>query len=102
MRDDAPFIPDALSHRQLNQLLKTAQASAPQPNLAADQQGAGDAPSLDPNLDQWEIHTRQLLQQIAQDGNGVGAHRSAQQVMALGSFRTHLMLGLQALKAARS
>ena len=102
MRDDSAFIPDALSHRQLNQLLKTAQASAPQPNLAADQQGAGDAPSLDPNLDQWENHTRQLLQQIAQDGNGVGAHRSAQQVMALGSFRTHLMLGLQALKAARS
>jgi len=102
MRDDSPFIPDALSHRQLNQLLRTAQASASQLNLAAEQQGAGDAPSLDPNLDQWENHTRQLLQQIAQDGNGVGAHRSAQQVMALGSFRTHLMLGLQALKAARS
>ena len=102
MRDDSAFIPDALSHRQLNQLLKTAQASAPQPNLAADQQGAGDVPSLDLNLDQWENHTRQLLQQIAQEGNGLGAHRSAQQVMALGSFRTHLMLGLQALKAARS
>ena len=102
MRDDAPSIPDALSHRQLNQLLKTAQASAPQPNPAADQQVAGDAPSLDPNLDQWENHTRQLLQQIAQEGDGLGAHRSAQQVMALGSFRTHLMLGLQALKAARS
>ena len=102
MRDDAPFIPDALSHRQLNQLLKTAQASAPQPNLAADQQGAGDAPSLDPDLERWATSTRLLLQQIAQEGNGLGAHRSAQQVMALGSFRTHLMLGLQALKAARS
>jgi len=102
MRDDSPFIPDALSHRQLNQLLRTAQASASQLNLAAEQQGDGDPPRLDPDLDRWENHTRQLLQQIKQEGNGLGAHRSAQQVMALGSFRTHLMLGLQALKAARS
>ena len=74
----------------------------PQQSLAAEQQGAGDAPSLDPDLERWATSTRQLLQQIAQEGDGLGAHRSAQQVMALGSFRTHLMLGLQALKAARS
>ena len=102
MRDDSAFIPDALSHRQLNQLLKTAQRTAPKPSLAAEQQGAGDAPSLDPDLERWATSTRLLLQQIAQEGDGLGAHRSAQQVMALGSFRTHLMLGLQALKAARS
>ncbi|MEC8442297.1 MAG: hypothetical protein VXZ59_08260 [Cyanobacteriota bacterium] len=101
-RDDPPFIPDALSHRQLNQLLKMAQRSAPHTAHAAGQQGSGDARSLDLDLDRWATLTRQLLQQIAQEGDGLGAHRSSQQVMALGSFRTHLMLGLQALKAARS
>ena len=102
MRDESPFIPDALSHRQLSQLLKTAQRSAPQSTNAADQQGGSDDPSLDQDLNRWATHTRRLLRQIAQEGDGAGAHRSPQQVMALGSFRTHLMLGLQALKAAQS
>ena len=93
-RDDAPLIPDDLSHRQLNQWLESAgqerfRSSAEyQDGLSAD-------------LAEWAGQTRILLRRMAEEGDSIGTERSPQQVMALGSFRTHLMLGLQALKASQ-
>ena len=93
-RDDAPLIPDALSHRQLNQWLE----SAGQERFRS---SAEDTDALSADLAEWAGQTRTLLRRLAEEGDSIGTERSPQQVMALGSFRTHLMLGLQALKASQ-
>ena len=93
-RDDAPPIPDALSHRQLNRWLETAMQESSTPAKESND-------ILSAELERWANHTRFLLQRMAHDGDAIGSDRSPQQVMALGSFRTHLMLGLQALKASQ-
>ena len=93
-RDDAPLIPDALSHRQLNQWLE----SAGQERFRS---SAEDQDALSADLADWAGQTRTLLRRLAKEGDSIGTERSPQQVMALGSFRTHLMLGLQALKASQ-
>ena len=87
-------IPDALSHRKLAELLKAAAVEqAP---------GLSDTPPLTQELAEWSRQTQLLLQQMAQEGESIGTSRSELQVMALGSFRTHLLLGLQALSAAQN
>ena len=93
-RDDAPAIPDARSHRQLNQWLSTAMQESSTPAEESND-------TLSVELECWANHTRYLLQHMAQEGDAIGSGRSPRQVMALGSFRTHLMLGLQALKASQ-
>ena len=93
-RDDAPLIPDALSHRQLNQWLE----SAGQERFRS---SAEDQDALSADLADWAGQTRTLLRRLAEEGDFIGTERSPQQVMALESFRTHLMLGLQALKASQ-
>ena len=86
-------IPDALSHRQLTALLQAA--ALEQPPVVSD------TPPLTMELAEWSRQTQLLLQQMAQEGESIGTSRSDQQVMALGSFRTHLLLGLQALREAQ-
>ena len=93
-RDDAPSIPDSLSHRQLNQWLETAMQETSTPAEESND-------TLSAELERWANHTRFLLQRMAREGDAIGSDRSPQHVMALGSFRTHLMLGLQALKASQ-
>ena len=93
-RDDAPPIPDALSHRQPNRWLETAMQESSTPAEESNDK-------LAEEHERWAIHTRLLLQRMAREGDAIGSDRSPQQVMALGSFRTHLMLGLQALKASQ-
>ena len=93
-RDDALSIPDSLSHRQLNQWLETAMQETSTPAEESND-------TLSAELERWADQTSFLLQRMAHEGDAIGSHRSPQQVMALGSFRTHLMLGLQALKASQ-
>ena len=93
-RDDAPTIPDALSHRQLYQWLESA---VQDPSTSAPEE----MDTLTAELAHWAGQTRSLLQRISQEGESIGAQRSPHQVMALGSFRTHLVLALQALKASQ-
>ena len=93
-RDDAPSIPDFLSHRQLNQWLETAMQETSTPAEESND-------TLSAELERWADQTSFLLQRMAHEGDAIGSDRSPQQVMALGSFRTHLMLGLQALKASQ-
>ena len=93
-RDDAPSIPDSLSHRQLNQWLETAMQESSTPAEESND-------TLSAELERWADQTSFLLQRMAHEGDAIGSDRSPQQVMALGSFRTHLMLGLQALKASQ-
>ena len=93
-RDDALSIPDALSHRQLNKLLANARQES---SIPVDES----KDSLSAELERWVNHTRFLLQRMTHKGDDIGSNRSPQQLMALGSYRTHLMLGLQALKASQ-
>ena len=53
-------------------------------------------------LSAWADQTRELLQWIDQQGDAVSESRTPKQVMALGSFRTHLVMGLKALRYAES
>ena len=53
-------------------------------------------------LSAWADQTRELLQWIDQQGEAVSESRTPKQVMALGSFRTHLVMGLKALRYAES
>ena len=53
-------------------------------------------------LSAWADQTKELLEWIESQGDAVSDTRSAKQVMALGSFRTHLVMGLKALRYAES
>ena len=95
MKDAEPrMIPDALSHRHLAGLLQTAPKEVEAP--------ASEVDPIAEDLRSWAEQTQQLLQRITAHGEALGHGRSPQQVMALGSCRTHMILGLQALRAAQS
>ncbi|ABB35251.1 hypothetical protein [Synechococcus sp. CC9605] len=49
-------------------------------------------------LSAWADQTQELLHWIESQGDAVSDTRSPKQVMALGSFRTHLVMGLKALR----
>ena len=91
--DPDPFVPDALSHQQLNALLKAATDTSivPEGQLSDDE-------LLRAALSAWADQTQELLRWIEGQGDAVGHTRTPKQVMALGSFRTHLVMGLKALR----
>ena len=84
-------IPDSVSFKQLASLLSEAPAQSPQPKVIQ----TDAALSVD-----WSERVQALLQEVEQSSEQASKGKSSQQVMALGSFRTHLWLGLQALKAS--
>ena len=51
-------------------------------------------------LSAWADQTKELIHWIEKQGDSLGTTRSAKQLMALGSFRTHMVMGLKALKYA--
>ena len=65
-RDDAPSIPDALSHRQLNQWLATAMQESSTPAEEGND-------TLSAELERWANHTRFLLQRMAHEGDAIGS-----------------------------
>ena len=91
--DPDPFVPDALSHQQLNALLKAAMdtPAVPGGQLSDDE-------LLRAALSAWADQTQELLRWIEGQGDAVSDTRTPKQVMALGSFRTHLVMGLKALR----
>ena len=48
----------------------------------------------------WADQTKELIRWIERRGDSLGTTRSPKQLMALGSFRTHMVMGLKALKYA--
>ena len=85
-----PEVPSAVSFKQLSSLLKAAGSAAP-----AENGSPAEAVSFD-----WAERINALLKEVEQSSTAASEGKTVDQVMALGSFRTHLMLGLQALKAA--
>ena len=91
--DPDPFVPDALSHQQLSALLRAAMDTSvlPEGQLSDDD-------LLRAALTAWADQTQELLRWIEGQGDAVSDTRTPKQVMALGSFRTHLVMGLKALR----
>ena len=83
-------IPGAVSFKELSSLLKTAGSAA-----AAEEGSAAEAVNFD-----WADRVSALLKEVERSSSAAAEGKTVEQVMALGSFRTHLMLGLQALRAA--
>ena len=95
--DPDPFVPDALSHQQLSALLRAAMdtSDVPEGQLNDDE-------LLRAALSAWADQTQELLRWIEGQGDAVSDTRTPKQVMALGSFRTHLVMGLKALRYSES
>ncbi len=82
-------IPNAVSFKELNSLLHGALP------VSCENTESSEPISLD-----WDERIKSLLKEIETSSAQVAAEKTTDQVMALGSFRTHLMLSLQALEAA--
>ena len=85
-----PEVPSAVSFKELSSLLKAASQSIP-----AEKAETTESVSFD-----WAERIAALLTEVEQSSSQAAEGKTPQQVMALGSFRTHLLLSLQALKAA--
>ena len=83
-------IPGAVSFKELSSLLKAAGSAA-----AAEDGSAVEAVNFD-----WADRVSALLREVERSSSTAAEGKTVDQVMALGSFRTHLKLGLQALRAA--
>ena len=92
-----PSVPDALSQHQLKAFLK---AAAEEADERADKLDEDDL--LRAALSAWADQTRELLMWLESQGDAVGKTRTPKQVMALGSLRTHMVMGLKALKYAEN
>ena len=88
-------VPAAMSHRQLSKLLQAASVE----DVRDDQ---SEENLLGDELQAWAEATQTLLDSMSTSPESMTSQRTPHQVMALGSLRTHLMFGLQALKAACS
>ena len=88
-------VPAAISHRQLSKLLQAASLE----DVRDDQ---SEENPLGDELRAWAEATQTLLDSMSTSAESMTSQRTPHQVMALGSLRTHLLFGLQALRAAGS
>ena len=95
-------MPDALSHHQLSAFLKASARSGDVAHERGESSNIDEDELLRAALGAWADQTRELLRWIEQQGDAVSQTRSPKQVMALGSFKTHLVMGLKALRYSES
>ena len=84
-------IPDALSHKDLAKLLNTAAKESSVEYIEQEDRL--------PLTTDWEARIKAVLEEVTSQSERAAKGKTVDQMMALGSFRTHLMLSLQALKA---
>ncbi|MFL0770814.1 MAG: hypothetical protein AB8B36_13220 [Prochlorococcus sp.] len=82
-------IPNTVSFKALDALFK---AATPETPALDETQGSASF--------EWKERIKAVLKELEQSSSQAAAGKSTDQIMAMGSFRTHLMLSLQALKAA--
>ena len=92
--DEASTTPEAMSFLQLQKLMQSAKLENELAETPADHR-------IDSQFDDWVESTQDLLKIIRKSSDSLAMNRNPQQLMALGSFQTHLYLSLQALKASR-
>ena len=86
-----------MSHVQLSAILKAAKHSALQSPNDRDEDEL-----LRAALTAWADQTKEIIEWIEVMGDAVSETRNPKQVMAMGSFRTHLVMSLKALKYSES
>jgi hypothetical protein len=100
--DPTQPVPEAISHRQLAQLLRSA---AVEPTVAAepggDLAGGERHRELDALLQAYGQLSVQLLRAFEGAGDDLGRGRTPRQVMAMGALRAHAHMALQALAASQ-
>lgn len=100
---NVPPAPEALSHRQLQALLRLAPREADRGPLEA---SANDQPGspllrLRQLLAEHEALSQAILEELSRQGDALQGSYSPPQLMALGALAAHLRLGLGALEASR-
>ena len=84
-------IPDTVSYRKLQVSFK----------YAATENSINSGQSKVTEVSEWAKQVAQILQEITESMGQMIEDKMAKQLMALASFRTHLALSLQVLKAAQ-
>lgn len=100
---ECPATPEALSHRQLTELLVNAPREADHSQLDGPETSEDDSTVLRLRhlLAQHEQLTQAILQDLSRQGDSLQRSYTPHQLMALGALAAHLRLGLQALEASR-
>jgi hypothetical protein len=101
--DPTQPVPEAISHRQLAHLLRTA-AAEPSASAEPGAELAGGEPNreLDALLQAYGQLSVQLLRAFEGAGDQLGRGRTPRQVMAMGALRAHAHMALQALAASQT
>jgi hypothetical protein len=101
--DPTQPVPEAISHRQLAHLLRTAAAEPPAAAEHGEDLDAGERKrELDALLQAYGLLSVQLLKAFEGAGDELARGRSPRQVMAMGALRAHAHMALQALAASRA
>jgi hypothetical protein len=101
--DPVQPIPEAISHRQLVQLLQSAVAD---PAIAGSDDGAPAGAvrqrELEALLQAYGQLSVRLLKAFESAGDELGRGRTPRQLMAMGALRAHAQMALQALAASQA
>jgi len=93
------YLPEAISHKQLNSLLTAAQKETlrdqDQINLFSDEYE-----SFKRLLESWSSLSQKLLDELEKKNSYLVEGRKPQTLMALGALGSHLKIALQAQKAS--
>lgn len=95
--------PEAISHRQLRQMLETAQTEPDHHGLQAtgvDACAGAPDDGLATLLQEWSRSSQRLLAAMQASHDALAQGRSAKQLMALGALQAHLAMALRASSAA--
>lgn len=93
-------LPEAISHRQLAELLPSALKDRPlrTPDPASLQPGQEPTEDL---LERWTSLSRELLETIRRQDPRLTQGRNPRQLMALGALHAHLAMAMRAQAASR-
>lgn len=100
---DVPAAPEALSHRQLQALLRLAPRDADHGPLepSAIAPPGSPMPRLRQLLAEHEALSQAILEELSRQGDALQGSYTPPQLLALGALAAHLRLGLGALEASR-
>ncbi|MEO1003034.1 MAG: hypothetical protein AAFX65_07980 [Cyanobacteria bacterium J06638_7] len=96
-------IPEAISHRQLAQLLRTAATEAARAEVIdGHEPGVDHSSEAEALLQAYGQLSVRLLKAFEGSGEVMAQGRTPRQLMAMGALRAHAQMALQALAASRA
>ncbi len=90
-------LPNSISHKELNKLLKKASKENP-PLKAQKDSEITEKEVFNQLLSSWSDKSKQLLSMIKKKEDIVNKDRKSESIMALGAMSAHLNMALQAMK----